>query len=353
MSNEKPTRYVIFGAGAIGIPVGGMLHLSGSRVICVARPAYRDALASGVTIRQEGREIIAKLDAVTSASELEPESGDVLIIVTKSQATEEAVASLAQIYPNTTPVVCLQNGIDNEAIAARRFENVYAGLLFLSATQLEPTLVTVSQGRTIVIGRYPLGVDKVAERLALDLKRAGFDATASAHVMAMKWSKLILNLNNATFSILDYWVEQGMADPETRNLVFEVRDEGLRVLDRAGIEVEPPAGEPSPIRAREMTEKLKEPLKSNDGASLPEDQRTYASMWQDLQLGRKTGETDYLNGVIVELGRKFGIATPYNSTLLEVVNRMFDEGLKPGIYTPTELHALIRSRSRKATDSQH
>jgi len=169
--------------------------------------------------------------------------------------------------------------------------------------------------------------------------------------MAMKWSKLVLNLNNATFSIINYWVEQGMADPETRKLVLEVRDEGLRVLERAGIEVEPPAGEPSPIRAREMTEKLKQPPKSDDGASLPEDQRTYASMWQDLQLNRKTGEADHLNGVIVELGRKYGVPTPYNSTLLEIVNRMFDEGLKPGVYTPAELHRLIRSR--KAIDSQH
>lgn len=353
MSNEKPTRYVIFGAGAIGIPVAGLLQQSGSRVICVARPAYCEALKRGVTIRQDGEEIIVKLDAVTEAHELEPESGDVLIIVTKSQATEGAVASLAEIYPTSTPVVCLQNGIDNEEVAARRFKSVYAGLLFISATQLEPSLITLPHGRTIAIGCYPRGVDTLAERLSLDLQRAGFDAMASAYVMAMKWSKLVLNLNNATFAIINYWVEQGMADPETRKLALEVRDEGLRVLDRAGIEVEPPAGEPSPIRAREMTEKLKQSPKSDDGARLPEDQRTYASMWQDLQLDRKTGEADHLNGVIVELGRKYGVPTPYNSTLLEIVNRMFDEGLKPGIYTPAELYRLIRARSRKATDSQY
>ncbi|HKP84801.1 MAG TPA: ketopantoate reductase family protein [Blastocatellia bacterium] len=351
MSNEKQTRYVIFGAGAIGIPVAGLLRQSGSRVVCVARPAYREALERGVTIRQDGEEMIVKLDAVTSARELEPESGDVLIITTKSQATGEAVASLAEVYPNRAPVVCLQNGVYNEEIAARHFKNVYAGLVFLSATQMEPSLITLPKGRTIAIGCYPRGVDDLAEHTALDLSRAGLDATASAYVMAMKWSKLILNLNNATFAIINSWVEHGMADPETRSLMFGVRDEGLRVLDRAGIEVEPPPDEPSPIRARELTEKLKQPARSDAGASLPEDQRTYSSMWQDLQLGRVTGEADHLNGVIVELGRKVGVPTPYNSTLLEIVNRMFDEGLKPGIHTPAELHALIWSR--KATDSQH
>jgi 2-dehydropantoate 2-reductase len=352
MSNEKATRYVIFGAGAIGIPVGGLLQQAGSRVVCVARPAYRDALERGVTIRQDGEEMIVKIDAVTAARELEPESNDVLIITTKSQATEAVVEELAAIYDSAAPVVCLQNGVRNEEAAARHFKNVYAGLVFLAASQMEPSLITLPHGRTIAIGRYPEGVDDLAEQLAENLKRAGFDAIASAHVMAMKWSKLILNLNNATFAIIDDWVEHGMADPETRRLMYEVRNEGLRALDAAGIEVEPPAGEPSPLRAREMTEKLKQPPRPTDGgASLPEGERTYSSMWQDLQLGRKTGEAEHLNGVIVELGRTFGIETPYNSALLEIVNRMFDEGLKPGLYTSAELHALIRSR--KAIDSQH
>lgn len=124
--------------------------------------------------------------------------------------------------------------------------------------------------------------------------------------------------------------------------------EGMRVLDAAGIAFEPPAGEPSPIPVRELTEKLKQPPPAR-APDLPEDRRTYASTWQDLQLGRKTSEADYLNGEIVRLGRQLGLATPYNSTLLEIIDRMFAEGMKPGIYTPAELHALIRAR--KATFS--
>jgi 2-dehydropantoate 2-reductase len=351
MSNEKATRYVIFGAGAIGIPVGGLLDQAGARVVCVARPSYREALKRGVRIRQKGEEIVVKVDAVTSARDLKPESGDVLIITTKSQTTEAAVEELAEIYDGGMPVVCLQNGVRNEEIAARRFKNVYAGLVFFSATQMEPSLITRPQGRTIAIGCYPEGVDALAEQICDDLTRAGFEAVASAHVMTMKWGKFVMNLNNATHAITGYYIEQGMADPEMRRLMFEVRSEGLRVLDAAGIAVEPPEGQTSPIKVRETTEKLKlAPRAANNAANLPEDQRTYASMWQDLQLDRGTGEADHLNGVVVELGRNLGIPTPYNSTLLETVNRMFVEGLKPGIYAPAELHALIRSR--KEIDSE-
>jgi 2-dehydropantoate 2-reductase len=326
--------------------MGVMLARAGSRVLCVARPAQAEALRRGLVIKREGEQITAKVDALTSAGNLAPESGDTLVITTKSQATEEAIKELAAVYDRNTPVVCLQNGISNEEIAARIFNNIYAGLVFFSAVQLEPASVTLPRGRAIAIGCYPAGVDDRAQSFCDDLSRAGFDAVASAHVMAMKWSKFVVNLNNATYAITGYWVEQGMADDDMRKLMYEVRDEGLRVLDGAGVEVEPPPGEPSPIRIREMNEKLKQYSKAfDDGANLPEERRTYASMWQDLFLERKSGEADYLNGKIVELGKKLGIPTPYNSALLEIANRMFDEGLKPGIYTPAELHALIKART--------
>jgi 2-dehydropantoate 2-reductase len=71
-------------------------------------------------------------------------------------------------------------------------------------------------------------------------------------------------------------------------------------------------------------------------------------MWQDLYLDRRSHEADFLNGEIVELGSKLGMPTPYNSTLLELVNRMLSEGLKPGIYTPSELDAQVAARMREA-----
>ncbi|MFP5265661.1 MAG: ketopantoate reductase family protein [Blastocatellia bacterium] len=344
MSVEKVTRYIIFGAGAVGGAVGAMLARAGARVVCVARPAQAEALRGGLMIKQEGERITARVDAVTDVRHLAPEPGDTLVITTKSQATGEAVKELAAVYDGNSHVVCLQNGVSNEEAAARRFNNVYAGLVFFSAVQLEPDLITLPRGRSIAVGCYPDGVNAGARRFCEDLSRAGFDAVASPHVMSMKWSKFVINLNNATYAITGYWVEQGMADPEMRSLMYEVREEGLRVLDAAGVEVEPPPGEPSPIRIRELNEKLKQPHRPPDDApDLPEERRTYASMWQDLVLGRSSGEADYLNGKIVELGKELGIPTPYNSVLLGIANRMFDEGLKPGIYTPAELHALIRA----------
>lgn len=345
MSVEKPTRYVIFGAGAIGSALAGLLTRAGSRVVCVARPAYAEALRKGIVITENGEQLTVSVEAVTAARELSPESEDVAFITTKSQATEAAADELLESYDETLPVVCLQNGVRNEEIAGRRFRRVYAGLVFLSAVQLDPSVIALPQGRSVAIGCYPGGVDEMARDLCGELTRAGFEAMASAHVMSMKWGKLVANLNNATTTITGYWLERAMSDPAMRRLMLAVREEGLRVLDAAGIAVEPPADEPSPIRIREMTDKLREPPKHHyDPNRLTEGPRTYSSMWQDLHLGRKAHEAEFLNGDVVALGRKLGIPTPFNSTLLELVNRMFEEGLGPGIYSPDQLNDLIRSR---------
>lgn len=344
MSDGKRPRYVIFGAGAVGSAVGGLLGRAGLRVVCVARPAHVTALSQGIVLKLDGREIVVRVNSESQIQDLTPEPSDVVIITTKSQATESVIGELAGVYDERLRVVCLQNGARNEEIAHRKFENVYAGLVFFSAVQLEPTSISLPQGLTVAVGCYPMGVDDTARQLCDDLTRAGFDALASGHVMAMKWGKLVANLNNATHAITGYWLERGMAEQEMRQLMLEVREEGLRVLDAAGIAVEPPAGEPSPIRIREMTERLRlAPDPQRSRTDVGQERRTYASMWQDLILGRRTSEVDFLNGEIVTLGLELGIPTPYNAGLLRIVKRMFEGNLKPGIHTPAELREQIRS----------
>jgi 2-dehydropantoate 2-reductase len=349
MSIERQTRYIIFGAGAVGAAVGGMLLQAGARVEFIARPLYAKAIENGITISQDGAETFFKASAVNHASQLQYEEGDVVVFAMKSQVMEAAVEELAAVCDKKIPVVCLQNGVRNEEIAARRFDNVYAALVFLSAVQLDPHRINLPRGRSIVIGLYPDRVDELAQHMCEDLSRAGFEALASSYTMAMKWGKLVANLNNATHTITGYWLERGVADPEMRELVVAVRDEGLRVLQAAGIAVEPPAGEPSPIKIIEWTNKLRESDKDSPEAlakalNMPEALRTYASMYQDLYLGRQSNEAAYLNGEIVELGKKLDMPTPYNSTLQEIVDQMFAENLKPAIYTPEELHTRIRNR---------
>src|SRR5207253_5621413 len=114
MSDEKPMRYVVFRAGAIGCVIAGLLNRAGSRVICVARPAYAKALTDGIVIKENNEQATLRAKAVTSLTDLTPEMGDIAMITTKSQATESAVEDLYHCYGEKLRVVCLQNGARNE-----------------------------------------------------------------------------------------------------------------------------------------------------------------------------------------------------------------------------------------------
>ena len=56
---------------------------------------------------------------------------------------------------------------------------------------------------------------------------------------------------------------------------------------------------------------------------------TKASMLQDLERGIKT-EVDVINGGVVEKGREYGVQTPLNSRVVELVHAMERDERRPG-----------------------
>jgi 2-dehydropantoate 2-reductase len=58
--------------------------------------------------------------------------------------------------------------------------------------------------------------------------------------------------------------------------------------------------------------------------------RCGGSTWQSLQRGTGSVEADFLNGEIVALGRRYGVPTPVNAQLLDIVDAMARAGVQPG-----------------------
>ncbi|HXH82808.1 MAG TPA: ketopantoate reductase C-terminal domain-containing protein, partial [Candidatus Tectomicrobia bacterium] len=62
------------------------------------------------------------------------------------------------------------------------------------------------------------------------------------------------------------------------------------------------------------------------------------SMLQDVMRGRRT-EIEFLNGVVVEHGRKLGVPTPFNEAVVELVRAHPVGTLRPD---PANLAPLYR-----------
>src|SRR5215813_6989262 len=340
-------RFIIHGAGSIGSLIGGRLAESGAEVVLIARHAHAAAInRSGLLVKsRDGDRLVKALNAVTHPREITPSLGDVIILTVKSSQSAASIQSLRETFPEETPVVCMQNGVRNEEVAAGRFLRVYGGMLGISATFLEAGMVAHTRGDLLSVGNYPLGCDNTGLQIAARLEKAGFRMATHESIMAVKWSKLILNLNNATFAIIDKHLQLGLVTPAISNFMADVQEEALRTLDVAGISLE---DQNNPLDQKRQLAELRAVVEDSEKiyaeTNSPVELRTYPSTWMDLKLKRGETETGYFNGEIILLGEKYNIPTPYNSTLFNIVETMAAKGAQPGLYTIEELVDLVEQR---------
>jgi len=343
-------RFIIHGAGAIGSLIGARLAESGAEVVLIARHAHAEAInRSGLFVKsRDGDRVIKALSAVTHPREVTSSLGDVILLTVKSSQTAASIQSLRETFPEETPVVCMQNGVRNEEVAAGRFLRVYGGMLGISATFLEAGMIAHTRGELLSVGNYPRGCDNTGLQIATWLEKAGFKTTTHDSIMAVKWSKLIMNLNNATFAIIDKHLQLGLITPAISNFLADVHEEGLRVLDRAGISLEDPN---NPIDLKRYLAELRgvveDPEQICAEANSPVEFRTYPSTWVDLKLKHGETETGYFNGEIILLGEKYGLPTPFNTSLLIIVETMAAKRAQPGLYTIEELANLVERRRQE------
>lgn len=317
-------RVVVYGAGAIGGLIAGLLYRAGTDVVAIARRAHLDEIrAKGLRILlPDGAETL-RLPVAGHPCEVDFTADDVVLLAMKSQHTADALASL-RAAAGDVPVVCAQNGVENERAALRLFSRVYGMCVMCPASHTEPGTV-VGNGtphRGILdLGRYPSGRDDVTESLATALSRAEFVSQPRPDIMRWKYRKLVMNVANAAEALC------GPLDRDSE-LVRRAREEAETVFAAAGLDVA------SAAEDRERRGQLVR-LRPVEGQ-----RREGGSSWQSLRRGTGDIEADYLNGEIVLLGRLHGIATPINALLAAEAAAAAADRRPPGALSEA---ALLRS----------
>ena len=306
-------RFVIFGAGAVGGVIGACLHRAGREVVLVARGAHYEAIRDcGLRFVQHGDEHVLRVDAVDTVQRLTLTADDVVVLAMKTQHTLAALDDLDAVAPAGIAIVCAQNGVENERMALRRFEHVYAMCVMCPTGHLEAGVVEAYSAPItglLDLGRYPAGSDDRAHAIAAALQAATFESLVRPDIMRWKYTKLLMNLNNALPALF--------AAGTTGELAARVRAEAVAVLERAGIEY---ASEAEDLARR--------------GDKMQTRNRTGGSTWQSLERGTGNAETGYLNGEIVLLGRLHGVPTPENERLVALMAEASRNRRPPGSYTP-------------------
>lgn len=326
-------RYVVVGAGAIGGTIGACLHEHGHEVLLVARGAHYQALSTrGLRFATPtGTRQLAVPVAALSRIELRAE--DVLVLAVKTQDSAAVLDALAGLEVagapagGRLPVVCAQNGVENERLALRRFRRVYGMCVMAPSAHLEPGTV-VAYGTPVPgmldLGRYPSGTDELAGRIAADTAASGFDTAVQPEIMRWKYAKLLMNLGNALDAACG-------PDADWGGLWNRALAEATGCLRAAGI---------TPADDAEWAHRHGDRLRAGE---VEGQARGGGSTWQSLARGTGSSEVDYLNGEIVLLGRRYGIATPVNEALQQVAGTLARQRRPPGGLSLADLLRAVES----------
>lgn len=290
---------LVFGAGAIGSLFGGLLSQKYD-VTLLSRKLYADAVErNGLRIRGKTNLIVYPKARVNINH-----SYDLILLTVKSYATEEAAKQIKKSISENTIVLSLQNGLGNESLLAKYIgkRHLLKGLTSHGVIYLKPGVIYHSGIGETVIGELDGKITERVVRIAEIFDSVGIKTTAAKNIEAEMWVKVIINACiNPLTAVTNLRNSAILKIPELRNLSRAICREAVEVANRS---TNVKLLYKCTIRKVENVARLTAENKS--------------SMLQDIENKRRT-EIDFINGKIVELGRKYQIDTPVNSALVALV----------------------------------
>ena len=292
----------------MGSVIGGSLARGGHEVVLVdvAKEIIEAIDQRGLTIEDKaGQKTTVKLKATNDPSQVGV--ADLVIVFVKCYHTETAVRQAAPMLGPNTILLSLQNGWGNAALISKLSgpERLLVGVSYHSAVLLAPGHVLhAGQGPTY-LGELAGTVTPRVMSIAKLFESTGIGLTPSANVLTEIWSKLALNaVTLPTSASIRITADQLLRTSQMQLLMQELLAEVVAVAGAQKISL-------TFDERWEAIRTLLNKLAPN----------TKGSMLQDVERQRQT-EIDVINGAIVEAGARFGIATPYNQSMLSLIKAL-------------------------------
>jgi 2-dehydropantoate 2-reductase len=290
---------LIVGAGAIGQWLGALLFERAQQsVTLLARPSQLPSLAHL---------------PMTSLSELPAGSQfDDILFTVKAFQVEEAARQMVESGVKSRRIWGFQNGYGSDEALASHFP----GLWFGAMTTTIPVYIEDGRPRPGPKGGLAWAT-KHESFLAPDwLNQLGLPCVAVARIDSLKCSKLLLNLTcNASCALLDMVPAQVVAHAPMFDFELACLREFLQVVKVNRI----PLVDLPNYAVTQMAVLQKLPnllIRGLLGSKITEARgQKPPSLLVDLRAHRANSEVDVLNGAVVALGHRCGVATPGNTWL--------------------------------------
>ena len=323
MDNEnRSLKIAVVGAGAVGGICAAMIAKAGYDVQVVVRREEQAVAIKEKGIRVTGikGEVIVPVDAVCGAGAM-AEDRDLVLLGVKATALAEAAQLIEDRISSQTMVVSLQNGFCEDflgSILGR--ERVIGCVTGWGATMHGDRDFEMTSTGDFIIGNIDNQPDPRLGKVREVLNHV-LETKISNNITGSLYSKLIINsCITSVGALCGLYLGQMLARKQARLIFLAVMEEAMAVAAAMELQVEVFAGKLdyytfcgnkgwlSNIKRHAFLRILGFKYRRLKSSSL-----------QSLERGQRT-EIDYLTGYITAKGAEYGVPTPVNDQIQDMVH---------------------------------
>lgn len=298
----------VVGPGAMGCLLAGKIAQAGNDVLLLDHRPERVKIIKERGVIIEGLQGNLQVEIPITLHPADLLETELILICVKAYDTQNVARALGHTGDGPF-ILTLQNGVGNVEILSEFLpkEKIIAGITSHGATDLGFGQVRhAGQGDTFIGYGFPKGEidpgsDPQLSRVKSLLDESGFITQLVPKIEDLIWSKLLINVGINALTALTHLKNGRIIEfSGTKEIMGEAVQEGIWVGERKGIQFI----YPDPLgQVKKVCQ-----LTSNN----------ISSMLQDV-IKKKRTEIDFLNGVIVREGQRYGISVPANSLLTRLV----------------------------------
>ena len=342
------SKIAILGTGANGSCTGADLTRHGYDVVLIDQwPAHVEAMrARGLRVEMPEEVVeVADIrafhlcDVATSR-----EKFDIVLLMVKAYDALWMAELIRPYLADDGLLIGAQNSMTAEPLAEIVGPQRTVGCVVeLSSEVFTPGVVvrnTPPKGTWFALGALDKGMNARLGEVEDILKAVG-KVSIVDDIVSAKWMKVIVNtMTMATKSMMGMTSGEIFQIDGVRELMLRAGEEALAAGQAQGYKTTPIIGlKPEDVRqSNRFLELLLDKMTADVGPTARN------AMYQDHLKGRRT-EIEHINGLVVEAGRRHGLATPVNDVLVDINRQITAGALQPDRANLDRALAEIRARA--------
>jgi 2-dehydropantoate 2-reductase len=312
----------VYGAGAIGGVTGARLAQAGHDVLLVDRAEDHVAAmnARGLTIESRDGSVTVPVRAIAPGAL--GHGLPLVLLAVKSQDTPAALEVLVPRLASDGAIVSLQNGLNEELIAAAVGAHRTIGCLVnWAADWTAPGRILHGGAGALILGELDGRVSDRVQRLAKLLDVVA-PTRVSSNILGYTWAKHVYGALLVATAVVDAHVHEVVErSPDVQRMLVALVVESMAVAEAAGIRLEPfDEYDPALYRAAARGD---DAARARAMASIAEHYRaatkTKTGIWRDLAVRKRKTEVGALLGATVARAETLGLATPLTRRLIAMI----------------------------------